>query len=116
MQLAFYARAGHVVAWPGSAAPGQPRRFVGRSFVASPDKKAGVVGAYVADKEPAKVDSDHPDAAHLVRQCQKGGLWAADADTARACGVELPRLDQDADGEWVSAKGTKSAKAPGKDG
>jgi hypothetical protein len=101
MKLKFHSRDGHTVYWPNTKAPGQFARCVGRTFDAG--KRA-----YIADKEPSEVDSDHHDAPHLIRQCQKGGLFAADAATAAFCGVELVTISQDTDGEWIRA----TAKAP----
>jgi|1185.fasta_scaffold23332_2 hypothetical protein len=110
MGLKFYPRPGHLVTFASGHAIGQLSRFVGRTLATS-DRK-GVAGAYAADAEPVEVPTDGPDAAHLIRQTQKGGLWAADAATAAACGVEFVALEKDADGEWMPAP--KSAPAPEK--
>jgi len=110
MQLAFYARAGHSVAWPNSAATGQPRRYVGRTFVPSLDKETA--GAFRADKEAAVVKAKDADAKDLMRACAKGGLWPADEATAKACGVDFVKVEADADGEWVAAKAAKRADLP----
>jgi hypothetical protein len=107
MKLRFYSRDGHTVAWPGGKSPGQIPHLVGRSF--KPSTKPGVAGVFVADKEAAEVDSDAPEAAHLIRQCQKGGLWPADEATAASCGVEFVKVAQDTDGEWIKAPSAPAA-------
>lgn len=102
MRLKFRARAGGVVNWPGAKIQGHLPRYVGRHFVAS--EKPGVAGAYAADKDAVELDPSSEDAPHLIRQCKKGGLWAADAETAAHCGVEYVNLTQDDDGEWIAAR------------
>lgn len=106
MKLKFYSRDGHVVRWPGTYAPGQPDRRVGRTFVAAEgrDKPA----RQIANKDATEIDSEAPEAAHLVRQCQKGGLWPADQVTAEFCGVAFTKLRQDTDGEWVADRSAAS--------
>jgi hypothetical protein len=106
MKLRFFARRGpdgvpHFVNWPGLRGVGQSIPRVGRTFVggSSPASPA----SYPASKVAAEVDDGAAEAPHLIRQCQKGGLWAADEATAAACGVEFVKPVQDADGEWVAA-------------
>jgi hypothetical protein len=108
MKLKFLARDGHTVRWPGLPSTGQIHRAVGRSFVpGNPAKREP--SRLSADESPTEIDSDSPQAPHLIRQCQKGGLWAADADTAAFCGVEFVELARDTDGEWIAAQKKQSA-------
>ena len=102
MKLKFYSRRDHKVAWPGANSTGQPPRYIGRSWSVGDGKTTAAL--HHASKEPDVVDTDTTspsDVAHIVRQCSKGGLWPADAATAAACGVALPKLTQDEDGEWI---------------
>lgn len=102
MKLKFLARDGHTVRWPGLPATGQIHRAVGRTFIAG-DPTKREPARLAADAQPVELDSEHENAPHLIRQCQKGGLWAADAETTAFCGVDLVELAQDTDGEWIAA-------------
>jgi len=110
MGLKFLPRAGHLVGFAGGRTYGQIARYVGRSFKAA--AAPGQAGAFIASAEPVEVPEDSSDAVHLIRQAQKGGLWAADEATAAACGVEFVRLERGADGEWSPA--ASPARAPKK--
>jgi hypothetical protein len=100
MLLKFFGRNAHTVYWPGTYAPGQARPQPGKTFI--PAEGRDKPARYVLDKEPAEVDSDKdPEAAaHFARQCKKGGLLAADKETAAHCGVEFVQVAQGADGDW----------------
>ncbi len=103
MRLKFYGRNAHTVYWPGTYAPGQVRPQPGKTFVAAEGPNSPA--RYALDKEPAEVDSDREPAAaeHFARQCRKGGLWAADRETAAFCGVEFQRVEMGADGDFAPA-------------
>jgi hypothetical protein len=104
MKLKFRARPAMSCAWPNSHFAGQPRRFVGRDFVAGDEAKK-LPASYRASAEPSEVDAADAAAEHLTRKCRKGELWAADVETAAACGVEFVDLAKGDDGEWFpSAK------------
>lgn len=108
MGLKFLPRPGHMVTFAGGNAIGQLARYVGRSLKKS--DKPGVAGVYAAEAEPVEVPEDGPDAAHLIRQAQRGGVWPADEATAAACGVEFVKLSRDTDGEWVATPKAAVAK------
>ncbi len=111
MKLKFYAKAGDCCPWPNSHHFGQPRRYVGRQYTA-PDESKGTGATWPAKKEPDEVESTTPDGEHLIRYCLKGNLWPADEVTAAACGVDLPKLKQGADGEWVPEPSASAKPAP----
>jgi hypothetical protein len=105
MKLKFLARRGpdgvpRFVNVPGPLVQGQPMLRVGRSW--SPATGPGSPSENRATKEPFEISSTDQAAPHLARQCQKGGLWAADKATAEFCGVEFVNVTQDADGEWIA--------------
>ncbi len=115
MKLKFHSRRDNKVAWPGANTYGQPPRYIGRSF--SPGDGKTIAASHPATKEPDVVDTDTAatrDVEHIVRQCRKGGIWAADAATAAACGVEFVSVTQDADGEWIASAPAKPQPAPKK--
>lgn len=112
MKLRFHSRAGHKVAWPGANFSGQPPRYIGRSWLAGDGKTTAAV--HPATKDPDVVDTETTesrDVEHIMRQCRKGGLWAADEATAAACGVEFVKVTQDADGEWFVGSAPKRSSA-----
>lgn len=114
MKLKFLARRDHKVAWPGANFPGQPPRYIGRTFQVGDGKSTAAV--HPASKEPDVVDTETTesrDVEHITRQCRKGGIWAADEATAAACGVEFVKVSQDADGEWIAGP-AKAQPAPKK--
>jgi hypothetical protein len=108
MKLKFLSRAANMVSWPGPKSTGQLPRYVGRTYI--PSDRPGVAGVFKADSEPSEIDSENHDAPQLVRQCAKGGLWAADQQTASACGVPFQALQQGPDGEWIT-KAAQPARA-----
>jgi hypothetical protein len=109
MLLKFHAKPGQSCAWPNSYFPGQARRFVGRKFI--PGDSPQAPSRYEATAEPAELSSDAPQAAHLIRKCQKGEIWPADKATAEACGVEFVELARGEDGEWFAASKKPAAPA-----
>lgn len=60
---------------------GSAMRYVGRSF----DGQRG----YPAAESAYECESDTGEGAYLRRECSRGDLIAADADTAAACGVQF---------------------------
>jgi hypothetical protein len=105
--LKFYAKSEHLVHRPGTKMVGQVSHYVGRRFVRLDDaegKKAGTAGKHAALREPAMFADDSPEAPHLIRYAQKGGLWPADAETAAAVGVPFTKVQFDEQqAEWVPA-------------
>lgn len=107
MKLRFYPRDG-VCCYPPSATArrvGQLYHYIGRKATRGDD---GIL-RHVAQPEPAEIDSDNADSARFVEHCRREALWAADADTARHCGVTFVPVEQDAGGEWVPAQPKKSS-------
>jgi hypothetical protein len=99
MKLKFRAKPGMCTPWPNSHFAGQPRRFVGREFIAGDEFKR-VPASYKASEDPAEIESGSADADHLIRKCRKGELWAADVATAAECGIAFVELAKGEEGEW----------------
>jgi hypothetical protein len=106
--LRFIAREDAIATLPGSRANlGQPAWYVGRKYLPA-DPKTGKPASYPATEDPYEVtlDLDKQDDAsrfnRFVKIAKRGDIWAADADTAKACGVELVKAT-DAKGEWQRA-------------
>lgn len=71
--------------------PGTPFRFVGRRHDPNdPGDK------YPATTEPYECDHDTGEALYLAREVRDGTLRPADAETARACGVDFEDADESA--------------------
>lgn len=96
---------GQMCPWPNQMLfVGQPRRFVGRDYIAA-DLQAKTPARYPASKEPSEVQEGTQDAVELKRQCkEKHAIWAADEHTAAFCEVAFVKLEQGEDGEWFAAK------------
>lgn len=112
MILKFYAREDALVRYPGlTPRAGQPARYVGRDFIAGEtapipgtDKRQTMKPASnPAKPQPDEFDSESAEGQALMRHCRKNGLWAADKDTAAACGVEFVPVEL-VDGMWVQKK------------
>jgi hypothetical protein len=113
MLLRFYACGNTLVSVPGPRFVGQVPRYVGRKFQPAADGKPT---SHPATEKPYEVDSASNEGRRLSLVCRRdGSLYAADVETAKACGVDL--LDVSfADGTW-SAKAkaaAEPAKAPAK--
>ncbi len=108
--LKFYAREDALVRYPGIVpAIGQAPRYIGREFLMG-EAERGADGkmrttkpaSNPATKDPAEFAEGTAEAAAVMRHCRKGALWAADKDTAAACGVEFVAVEFK-DGVWVKA-------------
>lgn len=109
MQLSFYARAGHVVQWPGVKRAGSLPDYVGRTNV----EIKGSGWAHPATDEAVKVDSESQAGrrfAKLVRRDES--LWPADKATADACQVPFVELEL-VGGEFAPKTHAKVAKKGG---
>ena len=80
--------------YESSAAHGAQKRFVGHEF--SESEVEGVDGEWAQHSRPVEVPSipeTDPSFRELFGEYRNevriGALWAADAETARACGVEF---------------------------
>ena len=102
MLLKFHAKPGALCPWPNSHFAGQPRRYIGRRFVA-PNAETKAPAAYPANDEPDAVDANDADAPAIIRYCRKGNVWPADVATAAVCGIDFVALAKDAEGEWLAA-------------
>jgi hypothetical protein len=96
------------MSYPGLKFAGQLAQYIGRLNIVQP---SGATEHPAAD-EAVEIDSES-DAGKRVIKCmrrdaQDPPLWAADADTARACGVTYVPVEKGADGEFRPAK--KSSK------
>lgn len=98
MTLRFYAREDLLSRTHHPAIGGQAARYIGRQFVA-PNGSNG--GAYPATNAPAEYQDGAPGSAMAIRECRDGSLWAADAETAKACSVAFVPV-RFADGAWSS--------------
>lgn len=74
MKLRFQAHAGAMVREHGV------HRYYGYQY--SADTKS-----FALNPQPFEVDSDSPDGDKCAKACREGSLIAANAETARACGV-----------------------------
>lgn len=93
MKLSFYARPGCVVYPPGEKRPGAVNHYVGRRF--DPESRA-----HNALEKPAEFDSETDAGRELMRRVRRDhSLWAADAETAAACGVPFVDVALSG-GEW----------------
>lgn len=109
MKLKFFARAEHVVHFPGPKQAGQVHNYVGRQFVLNEDelnaKKTRIHGQNRALREGFEIDSTADEAETLCHYVRQGGLWPADAETAQYCGVPFAAVEFDASiFEFVPAK------------
>lgn len=105
MILRFIAREDALAHVPGAPyAVGQAAAFVGRSFVCV----KGSPPAYPATREPHEVTLNEATKdginrfARYQKMAMRGDIWPADAETAAACGVDLPSVAF-MDGEWKLA-------------
>ena len=104
MKLRFYARGDLLVLHPNAIQlVGQPYRYVGRELVqmdvldGEPNSKAA---AYPATRHPAEFDSDSPEGRRLTKLIRRDqSLWAADEETAEACGVPFVPVSW-SHGQW----------------
>lgn len=103
-KLRFYSRDGLLVSFPNARnIVGQPMRYIGRELREIVHDGAKRF-AYVATAEPFEVDESTECARRLVKLTRRdSSLWPADEHTARACGVQLVKVAQDHDGEWIAA-------------
>jgi len=82
-QLKFLAREDMLVREAGVAPQvGQAARYYGRTY--DPAQRA-----YPATKDPFVAEEGSEDGDKCTKQCRKGALWAADAATASAIGVDF---------------------------
>lgn len=110
MILKFYACEDTLVSVPGPRAVGQAPRYVGRTFQPG---SGGKPPSHPASEKPYQVDSDSEEGRRLKLICRRdGALYPADAETAKACGVDLPNVTF-ADGAW-SEKPAEAAKPAAK--
>lgn len=112
--LRFYARPGHVFAWPGQRHSGQIRRYIGRDHKVERDEKGEVVLiGHPAQKEPVEIDPDSPDGRRVLRLMRIESdkpLIPADKETAKACGMPFVEVEW-VEGEFFPTK-AKAAPAP----
>jgi len=95
MELSFLAKSSLLVAVPGTAQyAGQLARYVGREW-------EDTRHAYVASKEPYKVDSDSDDGRRLSKLMRReSSLLPGDQATAEYFGLPFVQ-HQNVEGEWV---------------
>jgi hypothetical protein len=96
--LKFYAREDLLVREAGvHPQVGQAARYYGRSFDPS-------TRSYPANKDAFAVEQGSEDGEKCAKQCRKCALFAADAETAAAVGVEFVATEFDKGAHIVSAK------------
>ena len=106
MELSFLAKSDLLVAVPGTAQfAGQLARYVGREW-------EDARHAFVASKEPYRVDSASEDGRRLLKLVRReASLLPGDQATAEACGLDFV-AHQNVDGEWVpSAPAVREVRA-----
>jgi YD repeat-containing protein len=116
--LRFYARPGHVCAWPGPKFQGQPARYIGRTTKVTRDAAGNVTEiAHPAIAEPVEIDPKSKDGQRVLRLMRieaEKPLQPADAETAAACGVPFVQVAL-RDGEWLPKPAGKPSTDKGTD-
>lgn len=114
MKLAFYARQGHVVHYPGVKVAGSMPMYVGRknAKIKEGDKVVGF--SHPAVETPVEVDANSKIGARFLKICRRAPqdlpLWPADEQTARACGVPFVKVEL-VDGEYQPIRSAPSKPA-----
>jgi len=112
MILRFHPVPGHLASYPGPKRVGQLHHYIGRTSKPGP---RGV--AHVANIEPVELDTENAEqektARRFVKFVQRGGLYPADAATAKHCGVRFVKLERDgSNGEWRPVAAAEIKKPP----
>lgn len=88
--LKFFARDGHILAWPGQNVSGGSRRYIGRDTNVIQKDGETVDILHPAQEKPVEIESSSEAGQRILRLFRiedEAPLWPADEATAKACGV-----------------------------